>query len=62
MRLTVALSQWHGGRSGLRYRQPLALRENQLDEQLAFSTRIEWVQGFIAVVGENRYHRHSLPA
>jgi hypothetical protein len=32
MRLKVALAQWHGGRSGLRYLQPLALRENQLDE------------------------------
>jgi len=35
----VALSQWYGSRHGSRYRRTLALRETQLDEQLAFSSK-----------------------
>ena len=33
----VALAQWHAGRHGSGYRRAMALRESQLDEQLAFS-------------------------
>lgn len=38
-RLVVRLSQWHVGRYASRYRQALAERESQLDEQLAFSRK-----------------------
>ena len=37
--LLIRLAQWHGRRHGSRYRQSLALRETQLDEQLAFSKK-----------------------
>jgi preprotein translocase subunit SecA len=33
----MTLSQWHVARNGSAYRRAMALRENQLDEQLAFS-------------------------
>lgn len=36
-RLLLSLSQWQAARSASGYRRSLALRENQLDEQLAFS-------------------------
>jgi preprotein translocase subunit SecA len=36
-RAIIALSQWHAAKHGSWYRRSLALRENQLDEQLAFS-------------------------
>ena len=35
----VRLSQWHVNRHGSRYRESMALRESQLDEQLAFSRK-----------------------
>jgi hypothetical protein len=37
VRALIALSQWHGGKHSSWYRRSLALRETQLDEQLAFS-------------------------
>jgi preprotein translocase subunit SecA len=35
----VSLSQWHVNRYGSRYRESMAARESQLDEQLAFSRK-----------------------
>lgn len=37
--LMLRLAQWKAGRHGALYRQSLVLRENQLDEQLAFSKK-----------------------
>ena len=38
-RWVIKLSQWHVNRHGSRYRESMAARESQLDEQLAFSRK-----------------------